>query len=191
MSSAKDSSLLEPLQSAAPAARVNRAGITSSRILDEVGRSDDEDDWWLSSMAVELRNDDLLYRNYFANMNRGRLSNSISCLFFLGLATAAFNAISGEWILFAALCVVLLGIVAPMCIFSQNNRTVLSGAVVFCAVILLAVTPIMLHSSMTLLVLFLVYTLLPLQLLHTVSGALFVTVTALVIQYVHFQDWRQ
>ncbi|KAK0418163.1 hypothetical protein QR680_013407 [Steinernema hermaphroditum] len=207
MSSAKDSSLLEPLQTTAPTARVNRAGITSARILDEVGRSDDDDEWWLSSMAVELRNNDPLYKKYFANMNRGRLSvssydkellgdgemdlwNSISCLFFLGLATATFNAISGEWAMFSVLCGVLFCIVVLMCI-SHNSRTLLSGAVVLCAVILLAVTPIMLHSSMTLLVLFLVYTLLPLQLIHTVCAALFVTVTALVIQFVHFQDPRQ
>ncbi|TKR67787.1 hypothetical protein L596_023882 [Steinernema carpocapsae] len=190
MSSGKDSSLLEPLQSTAPTTRVNRAGITSSRILDEVGRSEDEDEWWYSSMAVEVRNDDLLYKKYFANMNRGRLSSSLSCLFLLGLATSVLNAIFAEWVMLGGVIGVLLCILILMCI-SHNSRTVLSGTVVLCSVILLATTPIMLHSSMTLLVLFLCYTLLPLQLIHTFLAALFVTFTALVIQYVHFQDWRQ
>ncbi|EPB65322.1 hypothetical protein ANCCEY_15615, partial [Ancylostoma ceylanicum] len=79
-------------------------------------------------------------------------------------------------------------VVLAWTIFHKGHSYVLSSVVIVCSVVLLACAPYIVHSSLTLLILFLCYTLLPLPLLPTALAAAVVSATGLSIQLINNAD---
>ena len=100
------------------------------------------------------------------------------------------HSIFGNWLHFAALNILnILNIL--LLIFWKKQPLRLSWAVVGLAMGILCLAPPVLHSSFAILILFLCYTLLPLQLCETALAALLITALALALQFINGAGFKQ
>jgi hypothetical protein len=100
------------------------------------------------------------------------------------------HAISGDWLKFAALNVINVLLLLLIFVW-EKQPLILSWIVVAASAIILCFAPVALSSSMTLLTLFLCYTLLPLQLKPSALAAIIITLLALIIQFFHYAKPRE
>ncbi|KAI6222383.1 Adenylyl cyclase V [Aphelenchoides fujianensis] len=182
----RDSSVLEPLQSqwsrgggTGTAGRCGRAELAAPEILDLVEASDKE------SIAFQLWHSDALYGRYFAHMNAGRLKSALTCLVLLSIFEMIFHAVAANWIRFAAINIVNMLLILLICVWKQQTLA-LTWIVVASCMVLLSFAPDILRSALTVLVLFLCYTLLPLQLRPSALAAVAITSVAVVLEIINF-----
>ncbi|XGW17237.1 hypothetical protein V3C99_002110 [Haemonchus contortus] len=154
----------------------------SQEVLDALDEMADDE-----SLLLEACRQDSLYPIYFEHINAGRMQFALLFLLALCVAQTMLTVLLQEWILLIFLAVVDLFILGWV-IFHKGNSIVLSSVVILCSVVLLACAPYIVHSSLTLLILFLCYTLLPLPLIPTASAAAVVSATGLSIQLINNAD---
>ncbi|KAI6200887.1 Adenylyl cyclase V [Aphelenchoides besseyi] len=186
-----DSSVLEPLQSqwsrgggTGTAGRGVGAELAKPEILDLVEASDKE------SIAFQLWHADPLYKLYFAHMNAGRLKNALICLVMLSAFEMVIHAVSANWFRFAAINIVNMLLILLICVWKKQT-VALTWIVVGSCMILLSFAPDSLRSALTVLVLFLCYTLLPLQLRPSAIAAVTITLVAVVLEVINFISVKQ
>uniref|UniRef100_A0A1I7X6W0 AC_N domain-containing protein n=1 Tax=Heterorhabditis bacteriophora TaxID=37862 RepID=A0A1I7X6W0_HETBA len=119
------------------------------------------------SLALEACREDSLYPVYFEHINAGRMQFALLFLFSLCMVETIVTGLLQEWI-FLFVLIITDVIVLGITIFYKGKSQALSSVVIICSVILLGCAPFILHSSMTVLILFLCYTLLPIPFLPTV-----------------------
>ncbi|KAK6739560.1 hypothetical protein RB195_008202 [Necator americanus] len=151
----------------------------SPELLDTLDEVTDEE-----SLLLEACRQDSLYPIYFQHINAGRMQFALLFLFSLCSAQTVLTILLQEWILLMFLVIIDV-VVLGWTIFHKGNCYVLSSVVVVCSVVLLACAPYIVHSSLTLLILFLCYTLLPLPLLPTALAAAVISATGLSIQLIN------
>uniref|UniRef100_A0A1I7RZD0 adenylate cyclase n=1 Tax=Bursaphelenchus xylophilus TaxID=6326 RepID=A0A1I7RZD0_BURXY len=181
MALTRDSSVLEPLQSqwsrggSTEKGTKGRAELANPEILDLVEQSDKE------SIAFQLWHSDALYGRYFAHMNSGRLKSAMTFLVLLSIFEMAVHAVSSSWFRFAAINIITLLLILLLCVWKKQTLA-LSWVVIVSSGVLLCFAPLSLRSSLTVLMLFLCYTLLPLQLKPSAIAAVFITSIALLLE---------
>uniref|UniRef100_A0A0K0F830 adenylate cyclase n=1 Tax=Strongyloides venezuelensis TaxID=75913 RepID=A0A0K0F830_STRVS len=175
----KDSSVLEPLQN-----NWNRSGIADSQILDNI-----DEDIESESLAFQLCHHDNLYPEYFKHMNAGRMKPALTCVLILCIFGIILHSINEDWIKLAILSSITVVLFISCCL-TKSNAYVISILIVITSGILLGTIPILLHSCMALLLLFICYTLLPLQLRPSILAASVLTIITVATHCVHFSDWR-
>ncbi|WKY00497.1 hypothetical protein Q1695_014943 [Nippostrongylus brasiliensis] len=154
----------------------------SQEVLDALDEMNDDE-----SLLMEACRQDSLYPIYFEHINAGRMQFALLFLFALCVAQTVLTILLQEWILLGILVIIDV-FVLGWAIFHKGNSIVLSSVVIVCSVVLLACAPYIVHSSLTLLILFLCYTLLPLPLIPTTLAAAVVSATGLSIQLLNNAD---
>lgn len=86
---------------------------------------------------------------------------------------------------------ILDAFIAAMLIWRRHDHVILSWTVVGCSLLILTAAPVSLLSSFALLLLFLCYTLLPLQLMHSLIAASLVTGTTLTVHIFRVHNLKQ
>ncbi|VDK51357.1 unnamed protein product [Anisakis simplex] len=180
MTNGKDGSATEPLAG-------SRFGIDSSEILESLNRCEDGED---ESLVFQLCQSDSLYPVYFVHMNSGRLKSAFTCLLVLSSAETVITIAYGIWPIVVILTLLDAFIVALL-VWRRQDHILLSWIVIGCSVLMLISAPLSLLSSFALLILFLCYTLLPLQLIHSVTAASLITVTVLALHIYQVHTFRQ
>uniref|UniRef100_A0A915CPB8 adenylate cyclase n=1 Tax=Ditylenchus dipsaci TaxID=166011 RepID=A0A915CPB8_9BILA len=114
----------------------------------------------------------------------------LTCLVLLCLFEMVIHSIFSNWIRFAAINLVNVLLILLILVWKKQPLA-LSWIVVFSSLILLCLSPPVLHSSFAILNLFLCYTLLPLQLQASALAAFIVTLVALGLQVLNGADSKQ
>ncbi|CAD6188093.1 unnamed protein product [Caenorhabditis auriculariae] len=164
---------LQPLRSG------NHREAFSAQLLRELDQMGDE-----SELVVGACQQDSLYPYYFRHINSGRMQFALSFLLCVSVSQSLLTAATGQWAFFGCLLLVDAVIIASILLFTKHSQ-ILSAVVVVCSVVLTACSPLILHFSLALLLLFLCYTLLPISLLPTFLCAAVLSATALAIQGVY------
>ncbi|CAJ0942778.1 unnamed protein product, partial [Mesorhabditis belari] len=170
---------LEPLKDA-----WDRNPQFSAQLLEALDDSNDEETREVSFTREACRTDSL-YKVYFDHINAGRLQFAIFFLGALCLCESALHALNASWALFSVLILVCFALVGTALGY-EGNPQFLSGILIVCSAVFVFCAPTHLHSSVTILVIFLTYTLLPLPLFPTLGAALFVSLTGLAIHFFAF-----
>ncbi|KAI1705680.1 adenylate and guanylate cyclase catalytic domain-containing protein [Ditylenchus destructor] len=208
----KDSSVMEPLEphhysrsglangdgsgggasTGAGTSRANRLmGIADPEILSLIGHSD-SDDVESPGVAYHLHQlkPDALYSRYFKHMNAGRLKSALTCLVLLCVFEMVIHAVFANWIRLAIINLVNVLLILLILVWKKQPLA-LSWIVVASSLVLLCLSPAVLHSSFAILILFLCYTLLPMQLQASALAAGIVTAIALGLQLWNGADSKQ
>ncbi|CAJ0581044.1 unnamed protein product, partial [Mesorhabditis spiculigera] len=135
-----------------------------------------------SSFTREACVSDKLYNIYFDHINAGRLQFAMFLLGTLCFTQGALHGFHGDWILFGILFLIC-GVLVTLSIVYKGNPQLLSWILIFCSALFVGCAPVHLRTSLTILVIFLTYTLLPLPLLPTLAAAFVVTITGLAIHF--------
>ncbi|KAH7731120.1 CRE-ACY-4 protein [Aphelenchoides avenae] len=184
----RDSSVLEPLQgftrSAGTSGIAGPSGLADPDILELVDSYDKE------SIAFQLSHSDRLYDRYFKHMNAGRLKSALTCLVLLCLFEMFVQAVFSSWPKFAVINVINILFVMLVLVWKRHPLA-LSWLVVVACIFLLSLSPAVLQSSLTLLILFLCYTLLPMQLGPSALAALLISFVSLALRFVVDGDLSQ
>ncbi|CAI4227979.1 unnamed protein product [Auanema sp. JU1783] len=167
---------LEPLRSA-----WNREHF-SDEILEALDQLEDDE-----SLALEACREDSLYPTYFEHINSGRMQFALLFILSLCASQTVILGLMSEWIFCAILAVIDIFILS-ITILYKGNAKILSSIVIICCIACVFCAPPILHSSLTVVVLFLCYTLLPIPLALTLVSAVLVTCISLVIQLVRVYD---
>ncbi|KAK6052898.1 hypothetical protein COOONC_09597 [Cooperia oncophora] len=151
----------------------------SQEVLDALDDMADDE-----SLLLEACRQDSLYPIYFEHINAGRMQFALLFLLALCVAQTILTVLLQEWILLMFLAVVDVFILGWL-VFHKGNSIILSSVVILCATRMRSV-----HCTLivTVLILFLCYTLLPLPLIPTALAAAVVSATGLSIQLINNAD---
>lgn len=100
------------------------------------------------------------------------------------------HAIKHDWFLFAAINIVNMLLILLICVWKKQT-VALTWIVVASCMLLLCFAPDNLRSSLAVLVLFLCYTLLPLQLKPSALAAMSITVVAGTLEIIYYTSVKQ
>lgn len=109
---------------------------------------------------------------------------------FIAISPIPIHSLLSNWVRLAAINIINIFLISLICLW-KRQRYVLSWISVVSALLLLCLSPPVLHSSISILILFLCYTLLPLQLQPSALTAISVTFVALLLQFLNGADIKQ
>ncbi|KAL3096373.1 hypothetical protein niasHT_026340 [Heterodera trifolii] len=131
------------------------------------------------NVLAQLFQSDHLYTRYFEHMNRGRLKISLLCLVFLCLLQIGVHANLHNWLRFA----LSINLLVLLLLTTWRWRSALfTWAVVIVSLCLLLLSPQHLISLLTILLLLLCYTAMPLQLKASLLAAFAISAVSLAVR---------
>ncbi|GMT17702.1 hypothetical protein PFISCL1PPCAC_8999 [Pristionchus fissidentatus] len=136
------------------------------------------------SFLRDVVREDKLYPMYFRHLNAGRMQFALLFLLVLSVWQGALGILQGQWWSAVALLVSCL-LVAVLIVLYRGNAQIISWILVVYSLILVACSPPVLHSALTLLIIFMCYTLLPLPFMPTVIAALLISIIGILVQFIH------
>uniref|UniRef100_A0A9J2PCN2 adenylate cyclase n=1 Tax=Ascaris lumbricoides TaxID=6252 RepID=A0A9J2PCN2_ASCLU len=139
---------------------------------------------------IEKLDTNFIHSAMRAVSKKSYLQSALTCLLVLSSAETLVTIVSGVWPMVIVLAI-LDAFIAAMLIWRRHDHVILSWTVVGCSLLILTAAPVSLLSSFALLLLFLCYTLLPLQLMHSLIAASLVTGTTLTVHIFRVHNLKQ
>lgn len=116
--------------------------------------------------------------------------SAFTCLLLLSIWCTLIIIPNQIW--FAIGILILLDVsLIGLLIWQRRDHFLLSWIIVSCCIILLIAAPISSLTSLAILLLFLCYTLLPLQIFHSIIAAIFISFTAIIIRFISTKTSKQ
>lgn len=111
-------------------------------------------------------------------------------MIFIAISPTPINFLIPNWLRLTAINIINIFLILLICLWKRQHLA-LSWMAVFSAIVLLFLSPPILYSSISILILYLCYTLLPLQLQPSALTAITVTIVSILLQIFNGADYKQ